>query len=281
MIKTVLSDKTDNLKKVYTAYDDSFSILWKSKNYEVDTELVRHSQDCIIIRTRNGYNAIRLKKQDNEIVSEQINYKELMTSEEIREFDKFYFEKWGEKGEGVIKHFFDEINDVNNSLITDAERYNNENDYITKERADLINEPRDIIIEEYGHLAKVYKEVTEINKNLVKFLKLYQKSAVIKEQETEELTKTVKKKIGELLTVIEKLKEFNEFNKQLIKKKDEMLKQHLEAEKQVVEYLSSKHKFYFCLCQFKKLPLFLKLGIIIMIFNVFLIIVLYLQKINI
>ena len=270
MIKTVLSDKTDNLKKVYTAYDDSFSPLWKSKNYEVDTELVRHSQDCIIIRTRNGYNAFRLKKQDNEIVSEKIDYKELMTSEEIKKFDTFYFEKWGEKGEGVVKHFFDEINDVNNSLIIDAERYNNESDYIIKERADLINAPRDTIIEEYEKLAKVHNEVTEINKNLVKFLKLYQKSVDIKKQETEELNKTVKKKIGELLTVIEKLKESNDFYIQQIKKKEKMLHQHFEAEKQVVEYLSSKHKFYFYLCQFNKLPLFLKLGIIVMIFNVFL-----------
>jgi len=270
MIKTVLSDKTDNLKKVYTAYDDSFSPLWKSKNYEVDTELVRHSQDCIIIRTRNGYNAFRLKKQDNGIVSEQINYEELMTPEEIKKFDKFYFEKWGEKGEGVVKHFFDEITDINNSIIIDAERYNNENDYIIKERSDLINEPRDIIIEEYGHLAKVYNEVTEINKNLVKFLKLYQKSVDIKKQETDELNKTVKKKIGELLTVIEKLKESNDFYIQQIKKKEKMLHQHFEAEKQVVEYLSSRHKFYFYLCQFNKLPLFLKLGIIVMIFNVFL-----------
>ena len=270
MIKTVLSDKTDNLKKVYTAYDDSFLPLWKSKNYEVDTELVRHSQDIIIIRTRNGYNAFRLKKQDNEIVSEQINYEELMTPEEIKEFDKFYFEKWGEKGEGVIEHFFDEITDINNSLIIDAERYNNENDIIIKERADLINEPRDIIIEEYEKLAKLHKEVTEINKNLVKFLKLYQKSVDIKKQETDELNKTVKKKFGELITAIEKLKELNEVNKQRIKKKDEIIKQQFDAEKQVVEYLSSKHKLYFYLCQFNKLPLFLKLGIIIMIFNVFL-----------
>ena len=270
MIKTVLSDKTDNLKKVYTAYDDSFSPLWKSKNYEVDTELVRHSQDCIIIRTRNGYNAFRLKKQDNEIVSEKIDYKELMTPEEIKEFDKFYFEKWGEKGEGVIEHFFDEINDVNNFLIIDAERYNNENDYMTKERSDLINEPRDTIIEEYTELAKVYNEVTEINKNLVKFLKLYQKSVDIKKQETDELNKTVKKKFGELIKVIEKLKELNEINKKRIKEKDELIQRQYEAEKKTVEYLSSKHKFYFYFCQFNKLPLFLKLGIIVMIFNVFL-----------
>ena len=90
MIKTVFSDRTEDKKKIFTAYDTNYKPIWYSKEYRFDTELVKQEKDYIVFRTNLGYEAYNLITIEGEVIAEELDYKTVMNNEEIEKFNKYY-----------------------------------------------------------------------------------------------------------------------------------------------------------------------------------------------
>ena len=92
MIRTVFSDRTEDKKKIFTAYDTNYKPIWYSKEYRFDTELVKQEKDYIVFRTNLGYEAYKLITIEGEVIAEELDYKTVMNNEEIR-MNKQYQDK--------------------------------------------------------------------------------------------------------------------------------------------------------------------------------------------
>lgn len=95
MIKTIISDKNENSKKVFTAYNKNYVAMWTSQEYRFDTELVKYDKNCVVFKTRLGYEGYKLVPTANGITSEPFDYKEILTDKEVENFDKYYEKMYG------------------------------------------------------------------------------------------------------------------------------------------------------------------------------------------
>jgi len=201
MIKTVLSEKNDDGDKVYTAYNNDFVHVWTSKEYRIDAELVKHNPDSIVFRTRLGYEAYKLVPSENGFVSLPLNYKEIMTQEEINKFDEYYnsiYMSFGHPEEEFDSEFI--LNRV-------------------KEAQTLLMEKKEEFEKEKKEFVQKYNDkMKEVKEKCKEFILVYENSMNEKDEQIKKLTELLLKYEPLALAYIESQKSFKQKTINFIKK---------------------------------------------------------------
>lgn len=201
MIKTVLSEKNENGNKVYTVYNNDFVPVWTSKEYRIDAELVKHNPESIVFRTRLGYEAYKLVPWENGFVSLPLNYKDVMTKEEISKFDEYYnsiYMSFGHPEEEFDSEFIlNRVKEAQTLLMENKEKFENEK----KE-----------FIQKYNNKMKEAKEKCK------EFILVYENSMKEKDEQIKKLTELLLKYEPLALAYIESQKSFKQKTINFIKK---------------------------------------------------------------
>lgn len=170
MIRTVFSDRTEDKKKIFTAYDTNYKPVWYSKEYRFDTELVKQTRDYIVLRTTLGYEAYKIEKVGEEFISSELDYKTVMTQEEINEFDKYYKSIHPNANHPEIDLTPEEsyrMLDIANSIDESRQILDEKllrNDRIIKEQENELNEMRKELIQLRQEREEQFKKLQELQK---------------------------------------------------------------------------------------------------------------------